>query len=223
MKNLLVLLLVTSLLHTACVSTGPSSPFTPDHPMKTWLQQQSRSKKGALLGAAAGALLGLARARVLGHDPIRGAVGGAVAGALVGFLAGRHQDKVYGSRDEAVALLGYQPTQGYVFAVQEVRFEPHELAPGATTEVVVRWLVVGPDSREDLAVRSYLGVKFDGEYIHAQGPGQTLVPRGGGLVETRSVLTIPKDAAKGSYAIEHLFEDPAGRFKTSAEGPLYVS
>jgi YmgG-like glycine-zipper protein len=194
----------------------------PDHPLKSWLRAQPRSRKRAFLGAITGAVVGYARARVLGHDPVKEAVAGAVAGGIAGYLIGRREDTLHGSRDEAVERLRYEPAQGYVLSVEEVRFDPPRIAPGGTAHVFVRYLVVGPDQAEDLIVRAFTGVKYDGKYMTGIGPDTLVVPRGGGIVETRSTITIPNEAPTGSYSIEALFEDDHGRFQSSREQALYV-
>lgn len=231
MKRTAAALLLFTQLATglaAQVPTGAGAPAAAaaetaaDHPLKAWLREHSRSKKGAVIGAITGALGGYVRARLLGHDPYKEAAAGAVAGALAGYLIGRRQDTLYGSRDEAVARLAYDPAQGYVLAVEEVRFEPPRIAPGGTAHVYVRYLVVGPSQAEDLTVKAFTGIKFDGQYMNAIGPDTLVVPRGGGIVETRSAVTVPSGAPAGSYSIEALFEDALGRFQSSREQPLYV-
>jgi hypothetical protein len=224
-------LLILSLVLSGCASSlsgggGPTAIGTasaaPAHPLKTWLRQQSRARRGAVAGAIAGALLGYQRARILGHDPAEGAAAGAVAGALAGYLIGRRQDTLHGSRDDAAARLGYDRSQGYVLAVEEARFEPPRIAPGGTARVYVRYLVVGPSNDEDLTIDAFTGVKYGGNYMNAIGPDTFVVPRGGGIVETRSEITIPAKAPPGTYSIEALFEDRAGRFQSSRESLLYV-
>ena len=232
MKRTTATLLLFAQLSTGCAATMPCAAGTaattvaadaaPDHPLKAWMREHSRSRKGAILGAIAGAVAGYGRARLLGHDPVKEAAVGAVVGALAGYLIGQRQDTLYGSRDEAVARLAYEPAQGYVLAVEEVRFDPPRIAPGGTAHVYVRYLVVGPSQAEDLTVKAFTGIKYDGQYMNAIGPDTLVVPRGGGIVETRSAVTVPSGAPAGSYSIEALFEDVLGRFQSSREQPLYV-
>ncbi len=233
MKKWITALLLCALQLSGCASSplagGGSVPRTvgatsgaPSHPLKSWLRQQPRRKKAAITGAVLGAAGGLLRARILGHDPVKGAVAGAVVGGVAGYLIGRRQDMLYGSRDEAMARLSYDSSQGYILAVEEVRFEPARVAPGGTAKVYVRYLVIGPNREEDLKIEAFTGIKYGGQYMNALGPDSFVVPRGGGIVETRSEVTIPAKAPSGTYSIEALFEDRLGRFQSSREQPLYV-
>jgi Glycine zipper len=237
MKTTMSCILAASLLFAGCASTtggggasGAAQGATSqvdvqgrDHPLKTWLKSQSRAKRGALLGGLTGALAGAFTAARMGKNPLAGAVVGGAAGALAGFLIGKRKDTIYGSRDEAIARLGWDPSQGYVIKVEEVRFDPANLKPGATVEAYARYVVVGPDPHEDITVNAFTGVKYDGDYVMGDGPHEFVVPQGGGIIETRCQLTIPSKAPTGSYVIEALFDDPNGRFQTSGEGPLYVT
>lgn len=191
--------------------------------VKEWINSQPRKKKGAIKGAIRGALAGLAGALVLGKDPMAGIAAGAATGALVGYLVGRRKDKIYAARDAAVAEVNYDPSQGYVIQIQEVRFDPPQLLPGQTSQLYVRYLVVGPNPKEKIVVQSYTGLKYDDNYVFGSGPDKFTVPRGGGIVETTMDMTIPAEAPPGSYMAEAQFEERDGRFKDQGTGPLYVT
>lgn len=247
MKRAVILIMVFSLL-LPCVSlsqtesqeTGaPSSTEEtgqPDLPevedeivvedkpksVKEWLNNQPRKKRGAIKGAVKGAAGGLLGAAILGKDPIAGALIGAAAGAATGYLIGRRKDKVFAARDAAVAEIDYDPSQGYVIQVQEVRFDPPNLQPGESADMYVRYLVVGPDPKEKIVVQAYTGIKYSGDYVSGNGPDKVVVRRGGGIVETTMAVTMPEEAPSGSYTVEAMFEEREGRIKDAGEGPLYV-
>ncbi len=190
---------------------------------KAWMQAQPRKKKKTIMGALKGAGIGLAGALIAGKDPLAGAAIGAAAGALAGYLIGRRQDKIFASRDEAIeALGGYDPSQGYVMRVDEVRLDPPNLEPGGSSEMHVRYLVVGPQPKEKIVVHTYTGIRYDEAYIGGGGPKKFTIPRGGGIVNTSITVTIPKDAPDGSYMIQAQVEDVGGRFENTGEGPVYV-
>jgi len=231
MKKLVCILTVLALSTTGCATTGTATSSRggvaaarDQHPLKSWVAQQSRAKKRAIFGALVGAAAGAVGARALGKDPWAGAAVGAVAGGLAGFALGRRQDELYAGRDQAIeALGGYDPSQGYIFQVQTVELQPPNPKPGEESKLHVRYIVLGPDPKESITVQSYTGVKYDDQYIMGQDEGTFVVPRGGGIVNATSTLTIPKDAPTGTYAVEALFEDSAGRFENTGQGPLYVS
>src|SRR5262249_31469539 len=76
--------------------------------------QANRKRKGAVAGAITGAILGGLLARLRGQNVAVGAAAGAVVGGVAGYLIGRHKDRIYYSRDEAVRMAHYQPSDGYV-------------------------------------------------------------------------------------------------------------
>lgn len=189
--------------------------------LKAWLAQK-RSRKSAFFGALLGAAAGALRARALGENVARGALAGGVVGGVVGFLVGRNQDKISASRDEAARMLHYDPSQGYVLKVEEMKLEPPRTEAGQTATLSLRYIVIGPDPLEDLTVNYSRGIKYQDAYISGDGPSSFIVPHGGGVVTTTSRLTIPGQARAGTYGIEALLEDPSGRFQTSGTNPLYI-
>ena len=189
---------------------------------KAWLAAQPRKKKKTIMGALKGAAIGLGGALIAGKDPLAGAAIGAAAGALTGYLVGRRQDKLFASRDQAIEAIGYDSSQGYVMKVEDVRFEPPNLVPGGSSEMYVKYIVVGPKPKEKIVVHTYTGIKYDEVYIGGGGPKKFTIPRGGGIVETRITVTIPEEAPAGSYMIQAQVEDAGGRFENTGEGPVYV-
>ncbi len=189
---------------------------------KAWLAAQPRKKKKTIMGALKGAGIGLGGALLAGKDPLAGAAIGAVAGALAGYLVGRRQDKLFASRDQAIEAIGYEPSQGYVMRVEEVRFDPPNLEPGGSSEMYVKYIVVGPQPKEKIVVHTYTGIRYDEVYIGGGGPKKFTVPRGGGIVESTITVTLPKDAPGGSYMVQAQVEDAGGRFENTGEGPVYV-
>ena len=215
MKRGIVTLLILTLLLMGCASTGTApggGAQAHPHNVKDWMSQQSRAKKGALVGALVGAVAGAATAAATGRNLWEGAAVGAVSGAVVGFVIGKGQDKIYANRDDAIRTAGYNPSQGYLARVEEIRFEPAQPKPGQTANLYVRYLVVGPNPNEDIKVRMFRGLKYGDDYIVGAGPNEFVVPRGGGIVESTMPVTLPAKVPQGTYGLEALLEDPAGRF-----------
>jgi hypothetical protein len=211
------------------VTSAPTSTVWGDEParpknVKEYMSRQSRAKKGAFAGALAGALLGAKVAKERGDDVWKGIAAGAAAGGAVGFLIGRSRDKVYASRDQAVEAIQYDPSQGYVARIEEVRFDPAQPKPGQTASLYVRYLVVGPDPQEDLKVRIFRGLKYGDDYIMGDGPADFVLSRGGGIVESTVTVTLPAETPQGTYGVEALLDDPQGRFpETVGTSSLYVT
>lgn len=230
LKSASVMLLTASLV-IGCATSGGTRTKAPGeigepsgevHPLKQWVNEQPRARKKAAMGALVGATVGAATAALTGHDPWRGAAAGAIAGVISGFVVGKRQDQLFGSRDEAVRRIGYDPSQGYVMRIDEVTLDPADPKAGDEVEIYVRYIVIGPDPEETLSISSFTGIKYDGEYMKVDPHDGFRVERGGGIVESRVRLTLPEQAPNGTYAIETLVEDPAGRFSDSGESPLYL-
>jgi hypothetical protein len=214
MKRGIANLLVFTLLLTGCASTGTPQGGAQSRPrnVKEWMSGQSRAKRGAIAGALLGAVTGAAIATVRGKNPWEGAAVGAVGGAIVGFAIGKGQDRIYANRDDAIRTAGYDSSQGYLARVEEIKFEPAQPKPGQTASLYVRYLVVGPNPNEDIKIRMFRGLKYGDDYIVGVGPNEFVVPRGGGIVESTMPVTLPAKVPQGTYGLEALLEDPAGRF-----------
>ena len=175
--------------------------------IKEWVVAQPRATKRAIVGALFGAALGAARAQLIGSDPVEGALAGGLIGAVAGYAIGKHQDRVFAARDEAVRTAQYDRSQGYVARIEEVAFDPPRSKPGQTVTLYVRYLVVGPDPNETIKVTMFRGLKSGGKYIAGAGPNEFAIPKGGGIVESRVPITLSKKVSKGTYGVEALIED----------------
>jgi outer membrane lipoprotein SlyB len=227
MRRGIASLVIGALLVSGCATTAPSpqaGPAAKPGTVKEWMQ--SRSKKGAVIGFIAGALVGAATAALTGgngDDVVAHALAGGVVGAVAGFAVGKRQDRVYEHRDFAIRRTGYDSSQGYIAQVEEVAFRPSQPKPGSVATLTVRYIVIGPDPKEKIAVKMFRGLKYGDTYLFGAGPNVFLVPRGGGMVEASMEVTLPKKAPQGTYSVEALIEDPKGRFPDSiATNALYV-
>jgi len=224
MKQGIALLLIVTLLTTACATTAPpkNAQAKPTN-IKEWLSTQSRPRGNAIVGAVAGAFLGAVTARLTGEDVLKGAAAGALLGAVVGFTVGKRQDQIYAGRDLAVREAKYDVTQGYVARIEEVGFNPAKPKPGQMAKLYVRYTIIGPDPNEELAVKMFRGLKYGDDYIMGAGPNEFTVPRGGAIVESTMDVTLPEKTPQGTYSVEALIEDPKGRFPmTIGTGAVYV-
>jgi outer membrane lipoprotein SlyB len=228
MKKPVALILICSVLASACATTNPSAvhtatPAAKPQNIKEWVLKQNRARKQAMVGALIGALAGAAAAGLRGDDPWTGAAAGAVAGAVVGFAVGKRQDRIFAQRDLAIQQAHYDSSQGYVARVEEVIFDPPQIKPGKKATIYVRYLVIGPNPNEGITVRMFRGLKYGDDYIMGAGPNEFVVPRGGGIVEATMEVTLPAKAAQGTYGVEALIEDSANRFPQAVgTNSLYI-
>lgn len=189
--------------------------------IKDWVST-NRARKSSVMGAIGGAILGGVLARLRGGNVAQGAIAGAVVGGVAGYLVGRHRDRVFYSRDQAVQMAGYQPSDGYVMRIQDVRFDPETIKPGQSATLHIRYLVIGPDPHETIKINCYRGIKYQGSYM--TGEQATLeVPKGGGVVESTAEFTLPAEAPAGTYTAEAMMEEAQGRVTGSQTSPLYIA
>ena len=218
---------ICTLLLTAC-ATAPKPKAANGKPtnIKEWISQQSRTKKSVIAGVVAGGLLGLVHATLTGADPdavVRETIGGAIAGGIAGFSIGRHQDRIFAGRDLAVRKRGYTNAQGYIAEVEAISFDPPNPKPGQAVSLYVRYVVLGPDPNEPLKIQMFRGLKYGEDYIFGAGPNEFTIPKGGGIVESTMEVKLPKKAPEGTYSVEALLEDSAGRFpQAKGTSPLYI-
>lgn len=216
MRNSIALLLICALLAGGCATTPPAQQkanVTKPGNIKEWMALQSRAKKHAIAGALVGAVLGYASATITGRDPWESAAAGALAGALSGFAWGKREDRIFAGRDHAVRYAQYDSSQGYIARVEEVLFDPPQAKAGETATLYVRYLVIGPEPNESITVTMFRGLKYGEDYVFGAGPNEFVVPRGGGIVEAKVLVTLPKKAPAGTYGVEALLDDPQGRFR----------
>jgi VanZ family protein len=226
MKQRIASLLICTVFAAACASAPQvGSPAKPAN-IKDWIAGQSRARRSAIAGAIAGAVLGAVVAGASGRsgdDVVRAAAALAVVGAIAGFAVGNHEDHLFAGRDLAVRDAAYDATQGYVAKIAEVRFEPPQPKPGHTATLIVRYIVVGPNVREAIHVRMFRGLKYGEDYVFGAGPNDFVVQNGGGIVESKVDVTLPKKAPLGTYSIEALVEDAKGRFpQVIGSSPVYI-
>jgi len=189
--------------------------------IKEWVSV-NRSRKSAVKGAVVGAIAGALLFGAKGKNPLVGAAAGAVAGGVAGYLIGHHNDTVYYSRDQAIQMAGYKPSDGYVLKIQDVRFDPVTIKPGEKATMHIRYLVIGPDPKETIKINCYRGIKYQDKYL--TGEQATLkVPHGGGVVESTAEFTLPAEAPVGTYTAEAQMEDEGGRMNQSGTSPLYIA
>jgi hypothetical protein len=227
MRNGTALLLIVTLLGSACATAPPQATSAKPTNIKEWMALQSHARKKAIAGVVIGALLGVAQGGLAGannEDLWKHALAGAAVGALAGFAIGKHEDQVFAGRDFAVRHAGYDSSQGYLARVEAVAFNPAQPKPGQAATLYVRYLVLGPDPNESIKVRVFRGLKYGEDYVFGAGPNEFVVPKGGAVVESRVVLTLPKTVPTGTYSVEALLEDTSGRFPQAVgTGALYIA
>jgi hypothetical protein len=154
---------------------------------------------------------------------VKGALIGAAAGGIGGYFLGRSQDRVQADRDQAVRAAAYDPSQGYLLRLDEIKLEPAAATPGGEVTLSVRYVVISPNPRERITVNCFRGIQFQGNYLSGDGPSSLVIRADGGIVSSSSTIKLPQEAPAGSYAIEEVIEDRDGRFQQTVATPLYIT
>ena len=157
-----------------------------------------------LLGALAGALTGAASGAAIGGD-WKGALIGAAAGAALGWgtakLLEYHSTQVRSEAEERQIYGVTERVQSPLVKLQKGSNSPSQLGPGGQIQVATNYSVLLPQSMMAAEVDESWIVKKDGKVLMELPPQH--VKRTGGGWQTNASFAIPKNAAPGTYVIEH--------------------
>lgn len=148
---------------------------------------------GAGIGTAAGMLTG-------------GLIFGNAAGTLVGGLLGGLTGGVIGNVIEARSWdrsttsqrYHYNPTQGTVLRIEAVEAHPAQIHPGDMINLNMRFAVLAPNAQQSVQVSERRQIFFNSSAV---GDSTLQVQRMGGTWTSSQPLTLPANAASGSYQV----------------------
>ena len=158
---------------------------------------------GALTGAGAGALMGA----LIGGDAssaLIGAAVGAAVGAFAGAMIGQYMDRQERNAAQTAQMYNYQPTQGAVIRVEEVRVEPEVIVPGRPSRLVMTYAILEPDPGRRVAVTERRQIISGQEMLKEIGP--KVVDRVPGTYYSEQEVTFPKNLPQGRYAMKGVVE-----------------
>jgi len=156
---------------------------------------------GALGGAAVGAALGSIIGAATGSAST-GAWVGAAAGGLVGgvggFLYAQHQNNQIRNAQMAQQTYGYSPGRGNIVAVEQTAVSPSRVRPGDQVKLDVTYTLLTPENQTSTAtiIRE---VTTGGRQVVQ--PYQVTATNPNGTYSDTAMLTLPKEAPRGSYMV----------------------
>jgi hypothetical protein len=187
---LLALSLASALLLPGCASTESA------------LSQNRRTAYGAVAGAAGGAAVGaLAGGK-------KGVLVGGLLGAFAGGAIGHYLDSREKGPEEAAREYGYKPSEGNRLVLESVRVNPASAAAGETVNVNLTYAVLLPASGGQLPVKETREISLDGK---ALAKPVVDVTREGGVWKSTVPVTLPPNAAPGSYRVVATVEAEGSR------------
>jgi hypothetical protein len=169
--------------------------------------QATNTERGAGYGALAGAGFGALMGQAIGHNTESTLIGmavGAAAGALVGAMIGHYMDRQERNAIETARMYDYQPTQGAMLKVENVRVEPEIITPGRPSKLVMTYALLEPNSSATVPVTERRQIISGQEMLKEIGP--KTVDRVPGTYYSEQEVTFPKNLPEGTYAMKGVVE-----------------
>jgi surface antigen len=189
-KTVAALLCVTLLVFTTgCASTASNT--------------ERGAGYGALTGAGVGALVG----GLIGRDATSALIGaavGAAVGAMAGAVIGSYMDRQERNAMETARMYSYEPVQGPMVRVENVRVEPEVITPGTSSKLVMTYAVLQPDPNAPAPVTERRQIMSGQEMLKEIGP--KTVDRIPGTYYSEQQVTFPKNLPEGTYAMKGVVE-----------------
>jgi SH3 domain-containing protein/YmgG-like glycine-zipper protein len=170
-------------------------------------EQQKDTATGAGIGAVVGGVLG----GVIGHkNPLAGVAVGAAAGALVGGLigwkVGEYKMEKVKDAGQSAAAKEYKPEQGVVAKIENTAAAPQQLKPGDQVVLQTEYTVLSPPDKGEVKVKEVRTIIFNSQELGRLEKDSTL---SAGTYTSQHKVTLPSDAAQGTYTVATLVE-PVG-------------
>lgn len=165
------------------------------------VQRNPKTTIGAGAGAVGGAVIG----GLVGGK--RGAVVGGLLGALTGGVVGHYLDEQERGRAETNRQYGYSPAEGTRLRIEKVRANPAVLDPGETVNIHVTYAVLTPRPEAQVLVKETREILVNGTRV---GETSIEITREGGTWRSTVPVTLPANAAPGSYRIVASVETRGG-------------
>ncbi len=163
--------------------------------------EMDNTQTGALIGAAAGGLLG---AKLSKEHPEMGAAIGAAAGALAGAIIGNYLDKKLKSAQDTAKTYQYTPSQGTMVNVENVRMEPSVIKPGQKAKLVINYAMLNSDPNQTIPVMETRQIMSDGKSLKKIGPMSK--NRNAGTYVTEQEVTFPQNIPTSMYTLNGTVE-----------------
>lgn len=135
---------------------------------------------GLIFGNAAGTLIG-------------GLVGGLTGGVIGNVIEARSQDRASTSE-----RYNYSPAQGTVLRIEAVEAHPAQVHPGDTINLNMRFAVLTRNAQQAIQVSERRQIFVNSSVV---GDSTLQVQRMGGTWTSSQPLTLPANAASGSYRV----------------------
>jgi uncharacterized protein YcfJ len=161
------------------------------------IEEQIKAHPQTAIGVGVGAAAGL-----LTGGLIFGNATGTLLGGLVGALAGGVVGNVLESRSRDHAATaqqyGHTPAQGSVVKLEAVEVHPAQVRAGQTVNLNMRFAVLTQNPQQTILVSEQRQIFLNGSVV---GDTTLQAQRQGGTWTSSQPLTLPGNAASGSYRV----------------------
>ena len=103
------------------------------------------------------------------------------------------------AREDAASAALYTPDQGVVTTIESVSATPKELRPGEPLNLRMEYTVLAPPQMSDVKIREVRSIFFNNQHLVDLAPKELTLRQG--TNEIHDTLTLPANAAAGSYAV----------------------
>lgn len=167
--------------------------------------QTVRDNRRTAIGAGAGAVGGAIVGGLVGGK--RGAVVGGLLGALTGGVVGHYYDEQEKTLAQTSRDYGYTARQGTRLKIETVRVNPAALSAGETININLTYAVLVPATDQQVLVKETREILVNGASV---GKTSIDVSREGGTWKSTVPVTLPANAAPGSYRVVASVETKGG-------------
>jgi hypothetical protein len=148
---------------------------------------------GAGIGTAVGMLTGGLIFRNAAGTLLGGLVGGLTGGVIGNVMEARAQD-----RAATAERYHYTSTQGTMLKIEAVEAHPAQIHPGETINLNMRFAVLTRNAQQTVQVSEHRQIFLNSSVV---GDSTLQVQRMGGTWTSSQPLTLPANAASGSYRV----------------------
>lgn len=161
------------------------------------IEEQAKAHPQTAIGAGVGAAVGLLTGGLIFHNATGTLLGGLV-GALAGGLIGNVLEARSSDRPSTAQQYSYTPAQGTMVRIEAAEVQPAQIRPGETVNLNMRFAVLIPNPQQMVLVAERRQIFLNGSVV---GDSTLQVQRQGGTWTSSQPVTLPPNAASGSYRV----------------------
>ena len=161
------------------------------------IEEQVKAHPETAIGAGVGTAVGLLTGGLIFHNAagtlLGGLVGGLTGGAIGNVMEARAQDRV-----ATAERYHYTSAQGTILRIEAVEAHPIQIRPGETINLNMRFVVLTRNAQQTIQVSERRQIFLNSSVV---GDSTLQVQRMGGTWTSSQPLTLPANAASGSYRV----------------------